>query len=146
MTDTARDTGPDDLVIARRRSTVDEFRALAESVDWLDHYHWPSMPRSLDATVHGVVAIRGGFVIGMARMFGDGVCYLTIHDVIVHPEHQGGGVAELLIEHLLDISARGAAAPIWVGLFASPEAEGVYEQAGFGSTEMRGMWREVAPA
>ena len=55
------------VAIARKRPTVDEFRRLAESVDGLDYDGRPSLPRSLDATVHGVVAIRGGLVIGMAR-------------------------------------------------------------------------------
>ncbi len=129
-----------------RVATVEEFHALAAAVGWLDHFHWPTIEEALDASILGAVALDAdGGAIGMARMLGDGRQYLMIHDVIVHPEHQGEGIAEALVDRLLSRAAEHAAAPVWVGLFASPEAEHLYEQAGFGSEEMRGMWREVGP-
>lgn len=129
-----------------RVATVDEFHALAAAVGWLDHFHWPTIDEALGASIMGAVALDAdGAAIGMARMLGDGRQYLMIHDVIVHPEHQGAGIAEALVDRLLTRAGEHAAAPVWVGLFASPEAEHLYEQAGFGSSDMRGMWREVGP-
>ncbi len=129
-----------------RVATVDEFHALAAAVGWLDHFHWPTIDEALAASIMGAVAVDAdGAAVGMARMLGDGRQYLMIHDVIVHPEHQGEGIAEALVDRLLTRAGENAAAPVWVGLFASPEAEHLYEQAGFGSTDMRGMWREVGP-
>lgn len=135
-----------DARLLDRVATAEEFHALAAAVGWLDHFHWPTIEESLAASVRGVVALDAdGAAVGMARMLGDGRQYLMIHDVIVHPEHQGAGIAEALVERLLSRASEQAAAPIWVGLFASPEAEHVYEEAGFGSSDMRGMWREVGP-
>lgn len=140
------DTADQGARVLDRVATVDEFHALAAAVGWLDHFHWPTIDEALAASILGAVALEvDGAAIGMARMLGDGRQYLMIHDVIVHPEHQGEGIAEALVDRLLTRAGESAAAPVWVGLFASPEAEHLYEQAGFGSADMRGMWREVGP-
>lgn len=135
----------DDVALVGRRPTVDELRELALAVDWMDHYDWSTIGAALEGTLHGVVAVRDGATVGSARLLGDGVKYFTIHDVIVHPDHQGDGLASRLVDHLLRHIARVAPAKAWVGLFASPDAEGLYESHGFGSDEMRGMWRWVQP-
>jgi hypothetical protein len=49
-------------------------------------------------------------------------------------------------QRLLDWIGSRAKAPAFVGLFASPEAEELYADAGFVTTDMTGMHREVAPA
>lgn len=134
-----------DVALVGRRPTVAELEELARAVDWMDHYDWSSISAALEGTLHGVVAVRDGAVVGAARLLGDGVKYFTIHDVIVHPDHQGDGLAGRIIDHLLAHIADVAPARAWVGLFASPDAEGLYEGHGFGSEEMRGMWRWVQP-
>lgn len=136
----------DDATLVSRRATLAELRTLAESVGWLDHFDWATINGSLLATLHGVVAVRDGQTVGMARLLGDGVKYFMIHDVLVHPDHQGDGLAGRLVDHLLDRVAALAPSRAWVGLFASPEAETLYEHHGFGTDDMRGMWRWVEPA
>jgi len=135
----------DDATLVGRRATLAELRALAESVGWLDHFDWATIDGSLEATLHGVVAVREGETVGMARLLGDGVKYFMIHDVLVHPDHQGDGLAARLVDHLLAHVATLAPARAWVGLFASPEAEHLYAEHGFGTDDMRGMWRWVEP-
>lgn len=134
-----------DATLVGRRATLDELRMLADSVGWLDHFDWSTIGISLEATLYGVVAVRDGETVGMARLLGDGAKYFMIHDVLVHPDHQGDGLAARLVEHLLERVAELAPSRAWVGLFASPDAEHLYEAHGFGSDDMRGMWRWVEP-
>lgn len=134
-----------DATLVGRRATLDELHALAESVGWLDHFDWETIGGSLEATLHGVVAVRDNETVGMARLLGDGVKYFMIHDVLVHPDHQGDGLAARLVDHLIEQVAELAPSRAWVGLFASPDAEALYEKHGFGSEDMRGMWRWVEP-
>lgn len=135
----------DDATLVGRRATLDELHALAESVGWLDHYDWETIGAALEATLAGVVSVRDGETVGMARLLGDGAKYFMIHDVLVHPDHQGDGLAGRLVDHLLARVAELAPSRAWVGLFASPDAETLYAKHGFGTEDMRGMWRWVEP-
>jgi len=132
-------------VIVDRLPTAEEHEALARSVDWLDHFDYASMPASLAGSLRGAVVIVNDSVVGMARLVGDGVHYFYVQDVIVHPDHDGHGYATQLVERLLDWVATVAPAPAIVGLFASPEARGVYEELGFESGDATGMTLKVEP-
>ena len=138
-----------DYQLADRLPTVSEHRALAEAVDWLDHFDYNSIGHSLDASQRGVVALSGDDVVGMGRLVGDGSHYFYVQDVIVHPDHTDAGLATLLVERLLEWVGRVAPATAFVGLFASPEAVGVYEDLRFeradDRAQMTGMYRFVEP-
>jgi GNAT superfamily N-acetyltransferase len=70
-----------------------------------------------------------------------------VQDVIVDPAHSDSGIATALVQRLLDRVAESATSDVFVGLFASPEAEGVYDELGFSvPSEMTGMRRAVSPA
>lgn len=123
--------------IERRTPTVAEFRAIAASVGWDDHFDWTTMQASLDASLHAVVATENGRVVGTARLVGDGVRYFYIQDVMVEPDHEGEGIATELTQALIDWAQQTPKA--FIGLFASPEAIGVYEELGFSTNDMTGM-------
>ena len=123
--------------IEQRIPTVDEFRAIAEAVGWLDHFEWDVMDASLASSLFGVVALHDGRVVGTARLVGDGARYFYVQDVMVIPEHEGEGIATQLTEQLIAWARQTPKA--FVGLFASPEAVGVYEDLGFTTADMTGM-------
>ena len=127
--------------IEQRLPSLDEFRALAESVDWIDHFDWPSMGSALEASVFAVVAVADDRVVGAARVVGDGVRYFYLQDVMVDPAYSDEGIATRLTEALLHWIGSAAAPKAFVGLFASPDAEGVYDELGFTTAEMTGMHR-----
>ena len=120
-----------------RVATVDELRAIAQAVGWLDHFDWSTMHNSLAASLHGVVAVSGDRVVGTARLVGDGVRYVYVQDVMVDPAHEGEGIATELTQRLVTWAQKSPGA--FVGLFASPEAVGVYEDLGFTTDDMTGM-------
>lgn len=123
--------------IELRTPTLDEFRAVAASVGWDDHFDWDTMGASLDASLYGVVATHEGRVVGTARLVGDGVRYFYVQDVMVDPGHEGEGIATQLTEALIDWARQTPKA--FIGLFASPDAIGVYEELGFTTADMTGM-------
>jgi GNAT superfamily N-acetyltransferase len=123
----------------QRLPTVDEFRAIAESVDWLDHFDWASIGRSLEASLHSVVAVDDGRAVAVGRVVGDGVRYFYVQDVMVDPQHEGEGIATAITAQLVDWVRSVAAPKAFVGLFASPDAEGVYEELGFTREDATGM-------
>lgn len=134
-----------DIRIQHRLPTPDEHRRLAESVGWSNAFHWPSMPRSLDASLFGVVALDGDIAIGMGRIVGDGVLYFYIQDVAVEPTYQGRGIGQRILEALLDWIRATAPAHAFVGLFATDAALPLYERNGFSRGDMTGMFRVLDP-
>jgi GNAT superfamily N-acetyltransferase len=128
-----------------RVATAPELQRLAEAVDWLDHYDWATMPAALAASLHGVVAVADSRVVGAGRLVGDGVRYFYVQDVLVDPDYADHGIASSIVERLLGWIDRVAAEKPFIGLFSSPEAEGVYESLGFAVPEdMTGMHRPPA--
>lgn len=130
-----------DFEILDRLPTPQEHRELSRSVGWEDHIDDSILEESLDRSIRGVVALRGGDAVGMARLVGDGVHYFYVQDVVVHPDHEGNGLASDLTSRLVDWVAEHATSPAFVGLFASPDAESVYESLGFSTKDMTGMHR-----
>jgi len=118
---------------------LDEFRRLAASVDWEDHFDWATIGASIDASLHGIVVRSGDEIVGMGRVVGDGVHYFYLQDVIVDPAHADGGLGSMIVEALLEWIAVTAPAPAFVGLFASPAAESLYSEFGFDTADMTGM-------
>lgn len=129
--------------VEQRLPTVDEHRRLAASVDWEDHFDWATIGDSIAGSLHGVVVVDEGVVVAMGRIVGDGVRYFYLQDVIVDPAHSDGGLGSRVVEALLEWIALTAPAPAFVGLFASPEAEGLYREFGFDTADMTGMHREL---
>lgn len=127
-----------------RVASATEHAALADAVGWQSHFDEAVRAASLAASIAGVVYVDGDQTVGMARAVGDGLQYAYIQDVIVHPEHEGEGIATALVERLIDLLRPQFDVELFVGLFASDDAVGVYESLGFTSDGSLGMHRRLA--
>jgi GNAT superfamily N-acetyltransferase len=98
--------------------------------------------RSLQNSVAVVGAWHNGNLIGFARATGDGVFNATIWDVVVHPDHQGIGVGQLIMRGLL--KELDNAKILLITLLAEPGQERFYKKFGFitDAANLRGMVRE----
>lgn len=123
------------ITFEERVPTAAEQRAVAESVGWDDHFDWASLPASLAGSLRGVVALDGDRVVGVGRLVGDGVRYWYVQDVMVRPDASEQGIASTIVERLVAWVREHAPAEAIVGLFASPEATGVYEELGFAAAD-----------
>ncbi|NIH77957.1 GNAT family N-acetyltransferase [Amycolatopsis viridis] len=105
--------------------TVAEYRDLRAAVGWPSP--GPDACRAaLENSVHGVLARDRRELAGMARLVGDGVMYLLIVDVVVHPGHQGRGLGRRMVRRLVELAGARR-----VQLVAAPEVVPFYEQLGF---------------
>jgi GNAT superfamily N-acetyltransferase len=129
--------------IEHRLPSIDEHRRLAASVGWEDHFDGATIGDSIAGSLHGVVVIADGTVVGMGRIVGDGVHYFYLQDVIVDPAHADDGHGSRIVDALLEWIAVTAPSRAFVGLFASPEAEGLYREFGFDTHDMTGMHRDL---
>jgi len=90
--------------------------------------------RGLPGTFYGVVAVRGGEVVGMGRVVGDGALFLQIVDIAVLPEHQGRGIGKAIVRALVEHIRRAAPPGTHVSLLADGPAKHLYAQFGFRET------------
>jgi len=133
---------PDQYLVIDRHPTAAEHRELAKAVGWADHFDSETVPRSLAASLFGVVVTdANGSVVGMGRLVGDGVHYFYVQDVVVHPQHEGAGLGTRIIERLLAWTKEAGGDSAFVGLFASDEAVSLYRDHGFVTDGMTGMHR-----
>jgi GNAT superfamily N-acetyltransferase len=131
--------------IERRVATADEHRRIAEAVGWSAVFDWATVPRSLERSLFGAVAVIDGVTVGMGRVVGDDVLYFYIQDVAVLPAWQGRGIGQAIVTALLDHIRETAPAAAFVGLFAAPDAMPLYVRNGFAEGDLRGMFRLVRP-
>ncbi|WP_058594549.1 GNAT family N-acetyltransferase [Leucobacter chromiiresistens] len=130
--------------ILDRVPSAAEHAALAAAVGWQSHFDEEVRAASLRASLAGVVCVdASGEVVGMARAVGDGLQYAYVQDVIVHPEHEGSGIATRMVERLLELLQPEGDVELFVGLFASDAAVGVYESLGFTAEDAVGMHRRL---
>jgi ribosomal protein S18 acetylase RimI-like enzyme len=127
--------------VVDRVATTTEHAALARSVGWQGHFDDHVIAASLEASIAGVVYedFEHG-VIGMARAVGDGLQYAYVQDVIVHPDHNGRGIATKLMTRLLELLQPKPGAELFIGLFASDEAKELYASLGFSTDGATGMF------
>lgn len=80
---------------------LQELREVYRSVGWMKHDE-EVIRTVFEASTHKVFAVKEGVVIGFARALSDGIFNAAIYDVVVHKQHQGEGIARLLLERILD--------------------------------------------
>ncbi len=80
---------------------LQELREVYRSVGWMKHDE-EVIRTVFEANTHKVFAVKEGVVIGFARALSDGIFNAAIYDVVVHKQHQGEGIARLLLERILD--------------------------------------------
>lgn len=130
--------------IEDRVATAPEHAALAAAVGWESHFDDEVRAASLRASLAGVVCVdETGTPVGMARAVGDGLQYAYVQDVIVDPRFEGDGIATQLVSRLIELLRPNGDVELFVGLFASDEAIGVYESLGFARDGAVGMHRRI---
>lgn len=73
-----------------------------------------------------VFAFHGSELVGAGRALSDGVYRAAIYDVAVLPKHQGKGIGNQIIRHLI----QSASADV-ITLYSAPGKEAYYERFGF---------------
>ncbi|HEV2128329.1 MAG TPA: GNAT family N-acetyltransferase [Thermomicrobiales bacterium] len=139
------DAAGTEIRLEHRVPSPEEHRRIAESVGWARGSDWPSVPRSLERSLFGVVAMTGDRAVGMGLLVGDGVLYFYIQDLAVNPAWRGRGVGQMIVETLLAYIREVTPAAAFVGLFATPDALQLYQRNGFSDGDMTGMFRLVRP-
>jgi GNAT superfamily N-acetyltransferase len=92
-----------------------------------------------------VVAPDGGAVVGTARVVGDGVTYVAVQDVAVHPEHQARGIGRALLDRVLERIAAGAPATAFVSGVRDPGGRRARPGGGVHDRDMDRTTRLVEP-
>lgn len=87
--------------------------------------------RALSQAVATVTAHDGGSLVGFGRVVGDGALYFYLQDIIVAPSHRGQGIAEAMVQRLLDEIAPLAGPGSTIGLMAAKGVEPLYAKFGF---------------
>lgn len=76
--------------------------ALYRSVGWTAYTENPqTLMAALAGSSHVVVARDGQVLVGLARVVSDGASIAYLQDVLVHPDHQRGGVGAALVRAAL---------------------------------------------
>jgi ribosomal protein S18 acetylase RimI-like enzyme len=123
---------PDGARLERRAPSVSELRALHQAAGW------GALPeddravrRGIEASLFCAVVTRGDEAVACVRLVGDGSIYCYIQDLIVHPEFQGRGLGDLLMEEVWRHLQEHAACGTFVGLMTAEGKAGFYERWGF---------------
>ncbi|MFT6605904.1 MAG: GNAT superfamily N-acetyltransferase [Halocynthiibacter sp.] len=98
----------------------------------------------LPGTLHGVLALAEGRVIGMGRIVGDGGLVYHICDMAVEPGFQGRGIGRAIMAALMAHLKAEIKAEAYVNLLADGPARFLYGEFGLELTEPEtrgmGMW------
>ena len=84
-----------------------------------------------------------GALVGAGRVLADGYDCAYIADIAVHPDHQGRGLGQAIVERLVELAHEHKK----IILYAKPGTEGFYAKLGFlpMNTAM-GLWQDRADA
>ena len=89
------------ITIKENIDNVEEFNYLFDEVGWEAHDYEVS-EKALKNNVYSVSVYDDNKIIGYGRIIGDGIVYLHIHDVIVHPNYQGQGIGKQIVQKLIE--------------------------------------------
>ena len=111
---------------------IDTYLKLRKAVDWKSLTR-EQAKKAIEGSLFTVVVYDEGQPIGMGRLVGDGAVICYIQDLIVIPKHQGTGVGQQIMEHLIDY-VRELKLPnteIMLDLMCATGREAFYEKYGF---------------
>lgn len=118
-------------VIRNEPPSLEDYRTICEAVGWGAVMNFAAAEASLQASLHHVTVVQDETVVAMGRIVGDGHIYFYIQDVAVLPDHQGHGVGRAVIDRLVGYVRANAPERAFIGLFAAPGTEHLYERFGF---------------
>ncbi len=87
--------------------------------------------QTIDAATFTVTLREEGQLIGMLRMLGDGILYIVVADVMVHPDYTGQGLGNQLMQRAIAYIDEAADPAATVMLIPIRGRESFYERFGF---------------
>ena len=128
------------ITIKENIDNVEEFNYLFDEVGWRAHDYELSK-QALNNNVYSVSVYNNDKIIGYGRIIGDGIIYLYIHDIMVHPNYQGQGIGKQIMEKLVskinEIKKENPYLREYLG--ASLGKEEFYKKCGFITREEAGL-------
>lgn len=97
----------------------------------------------LPNSLFGVTVRKGGKVVGMGRVVGDGGLFFQVTDIAVEPEHQGRGLGKAIVGRIMEYLRQEAPSQAYVSLIADGEAHHLYAQFGFVPTAPASIGMEL---
>ncbi|MDO5661102.1 MAG: GNAT family N-acetyltransferase [Brachybacterium sp.] len=95
------DSHPVDIIVGV--PPLEDAIALYNSVGWSAYTRdTAQLKRALEGSTRVVHARRAGQLIGVARVLTDGEVIAYLQDILVRPEHQGGGMGRRLVAVALE--------------------------------------------
>lgn len=88
------------ITIKDNIDNVEEFNYLFDEVGWGAHDYEVS-ENALKNNIYSVSIYDDNRIIGYGRIIGDGLIYLYIHDIMVHPSYQGQGIGKQIMNKLV---------------------------------------------
>ncbi|MBI3621421.1 MAG: GNAT family N-acetyltransferase [Nitrospirae bacterium] len=113
-------------------------QALYEHAPWARGRTADGIRTMLAHTDYHFSAWDGPRLIGFARVLTDGIYRATLWDVVVHPDYQGRGVGEELMNRILAHPVLSRVEKFWLN---TRDKFGFYQKFGFVRSE-QGMFRE----
>lgn len=89
------------ITIKENIDNIDEYNYLYDEVGW-GSYDYEISKKALSNNVYSVSIYDDKKIIGYGRIIGDGIVFLYIHDIMVHPSYQGKGLGKQIMNKLLD--------------------------------------------
>lgn len=110
--------------------TESEYNKLRETAGWgaLDSV---SVEKALPNSLYSITATLNNEVIAFARVVGDGFLCFYIQEIIVHPSHQGKGIASQFMKFIFNYLKNNATNRSYIAVFSGKNLERFYEQYGF---------------
>ncbi|TMP28402.1 GNAT family N-acetyltransferase [Pseudoalteromonas rubra] len=119
-----------ELEISHTPPAATEFSALRASVGWQNP---PSeqVVASIAASLYWVQCRKGQQLVACGRVVGDGYMYFYIQDVIVHPDHQGGGLGHIVMDNIEQYLSTHCHSGATAALLAAHGKEAFYQRYGY---------------
>lgn len=120
------------IYVKENIKNVQEFNFLYDAVGW-GSYDENVSKKALENTLYSVSIYDEDKIIGYGRLIGDTICFIYIHDVMVHPNYQSKKIGTMIMNQLLnkinEIKKENPDVLVYLG--ASKNKEGFYEKFGF---------------
>lgn len=141
--DKALSTMPDTIRIIERKPTVQEYRQLAQAVQWAPSSDDAMIEKIIAAAIFAVVAENtdSGDTIGCTLLLGDNISFYYIKDVMVHPNWQHKRVGTALMQAITSWLNTNGGEKALAGLYPGESLAPFYSRFGF--TPSFGMSRRI---
>lgn len=120
--------------LIENKLTVDRLNDLRESVGWM-RLDSKQLQVSLENTLYSIEIIKDNKTVAAGRVIGDGAFYLSIVDVIVHPDYQNQGLGKSIVNYLIEKIKKNMEKNDYqrctINIVAAANKKGFYEKLGF---------------